>query len=300
MRKNAGILRAEARVELRGGGTERLLNACAEAGLPLRDIFYADGACLHATLRQSDLQRLEKTAALFQCEMSTLELRGGGVKRLRARSRLAVFAAVCAVLLALSSLFIWDFEVKGNERLSKGEILRALSDCGVSEGCFWPAADAERVRGEMLLRCGDLAWMTLNVRGSRATVLVLEREEKPELYDEGAAADIVAARAGVVRELNVRNGRTLVGRGELVEAGQTLVSGTMDSPTGQTRLVRAAGGVTAETWPERSIFLSPGARRKEHVNGLRLIVGLRWGKNRIDLVTNSRKELDEGDKIVKE
>ena len=300
MRKNAGILRAEARIELRGGGTERLLNACAEAGLPLRDISFSENSCLHATLRQSDLQRMEKTAALFQCEMRTLELWGGGVKRLRARSRLAAFAAVCAVLLALSSLFIWDFEVKGNERLSKGEILRALSDCGVSEGCFWPAADAERVRGEMLLRCGDLAWMTLNVRGSRATVLVLEREEKPKLYDEGAAADLVAARAGVVRELNVRNGRTLVGRGALVEAGQTLVSGTMDSPTGQTRLVRAAGGVTAETWPERSIFLSPGARRKERVNGLRLIVGLRWGKNRVDLLANSRKELDECDKIVKE
>ena len=172
MRKNAGILRAEARIELRGGGTERLLNACAEAGLPLRDISFSENSCLHATLRQSDLQRMEKTAALFQCEMRTLELWGGGVKRLRARSRLAAFAAVCAVLLALSSLFIWDFEVKGNERLSKGEILRALSDCGVSEGCFWPAADAERVRGEMLLRCGDLAWMTLNVRGSRATVLV--------------------------------------------------------------------------------------------------------------------------------
>ena len=300
MRKNAGILRAEARIELRGGGTERLLNACAEAGLPLRDISFSENSCLHATLRQSDLQRMEKTAALFQCEMRTLELWGGGVKRLRARSRLAAFAAVCALLLALSSLFIWDFEVKGNERLSKGEILRALSDCGVSEGCFWPAADAERVRGEMLLRCGDLAWMTLNVRGSRATVLVLEREEKPELYDEGAAADLVAARAGVVRELNVRNGRTLVGRGELVEAGQTLVSGTMDSPTGQTRSVRAEGKVTAETWPERGIYLSPGTRRKERKNGLRLIVGIRWGKNRIDLVTNSRKELDECDKIVKE
>ena len=38
MRKNAGILRAEARIELRGGGTERLLNACAEAGLPLRGL----------------------------------------------------------------------------------------------------------------------------------------------------------------------------------------------------------------------------------------------------------------------
>ena len=301
MRKNTGILRGEAYVELLGGGTDRLLNACAEAALPLWDVSFLNGACLRARLREHDIPRLEKIAALCQCEMRTLRLYGGGsAKRVRARARLAVFAAVCALLLAISSLFIWDIEVEGNERLSKGEILRALSDCGVSEGCFWPAADAERVRGEMLLRCGDLAWMTLNVRGSRATVLVLEREEKPEIYDEKAAADLVASRDGVVRGLNVKNGRALVGRGELVRAGQTLVSGEMDSPTGQSRLVRAEGGVTAETWPERSIVLSPGARQKERKNGLRLIVGIRWGKNRIDLVTNSRKELDECDKIMKE
>ena len=301
MRKNTGILRGEAYVELLGGGTDRLLNACAEAALPLWDVSFLNGACLRARLREHDIPRLEKIAALCQCEMRTLRLYGGGsAKRVRARARLAVFAAVCALLLAISSLFIWDIEVEGNERLSKGEILRALSDCGVSEGCFWPAADAERVRGEMLLRCGDLAWMTLNVRGSRATVLVLEREEKPEIYAEKAAADLVASRDGVVRGLNVKNGRALVGRGELVRAGQTLVSGEMDSPTGQSRLVRAEGGVTAETWPERSIVLSPETRQKERKNGLRLIVGIRWGKNRIDLVTNSRKELDECDKIVKE
>ena len=301
MRRTGGSLRGKARVELLGGGTDRLLNACAEAALPLWDVSFLNGACLRARLREHDIPRLEKIAALCQCEMRTLRLYGGGsAKRVRARARLAVFAAVCALLLAISSLFIWDIEVEGNERLSKGEILRALSDCGVSEGCFWPAADAERVRGEMLLRCGDLAWMTLNVRGSRATVLVLEREEKPEIYDEKAAADLVASRDGVVRGLNVKNGRALVGRGELVQAGQTLVSGEMDSPTGQSRLVRAEGGVTAETWPERSIVLSPGARQKERKNGLRLIVGIRWGKNRVDLVTNSRKELDECDKIVKE
>ncbi len=302
MRRTGGSLRGKARVELLGGGTDRLLNACAEAGVPLWDIGFHGAACLHAGLWERDLPRLEKIAALCQCEMKTLELRGGSgsIGRVRARSRLAVFAAVGAMLLALSSLFIWDIEVVGNERLSKGEILRALADCGVSEGCFWPTADAERVRSAMLLRCEKLAWMTLNVRGSRATVLVLEREEKPAIYDEHAAADLIASRGGVVRGLSVKNGRTLVGRGELVTAGQTLVSGAMDSPTGPARAVRAEGSVTAETWPERSIFLSPGARQKERKNGFRLIVGLRFGKNRFNLVTNSRKELDECDKIVKE
>ncbi len=302
MKNTLALMRGELRVELVGSGTDRLLNACAGAALPLWDIRFHDGAALNACLWEEDLPRLEKIAALCQCELRTLALRGGSksARLLRTRARLAVFAGICALLLALSSLFIWDIEVTGNEKLSKGEILRALSDCGVSEGCFWPTADAERVRSEMLLRCGDLAWMTLNVRGSRARVLVLERAEKPEIYNERAAADLVAARGGVVRELEVRNGRALVACGELVTEGQTLVSGRMDSPTAETRLVRASGSVTAETWPERTVFLAPGARLKERRNGFRLILGLRFGKNRLDLVTNSRKELDECDKIVKE
>ena len=301
MNRRAAHLRAGVRLELLGGGTERFLNACAEAGVPLWDIAFRDRASLCAIACQSDLPRLERIAALCQCELRTLEQWGGEpLKFVRSRSRLAVAASAFALLLALSSLFIWDIEVVGNKKLSKGEILRALSDCGVAEGCFWPTADAERVRSEMLFRCEDLAWMTLNVRGSRATVLVLEREEKPEIYDEGAAADLVAARGGVVRELSVKNGRALVARGELVTEGQILVSGTMDSAAGETRRVRAEGSVTAESWPERTVFLSPGTRQKERKNGFRLILGLRFGKKRIDLITNSRKELDECDKIVKE
>ena len=302
MKKTLFYLRGEVRAELLGSGAERLLNACGEAALPLWDLCFRDGAALSASLYERDLPRLEKIAALCGCELHTIARRGGTVSagRLRSRSRLAVFAAVCALILTASSLFIWDIEVVGNETLSKGKILRSLAECGVSEGCFWPAADAERVRSGMLLRCEDLAWMTLNVRGSRATVLVLERREKPEIYDEGAAADLVAARSGVVRELNVKNGSALVARGMLVTEGQTLVSGTMDSPTGESRRVRAEGGVTAETWPERTVFLSPGAREKERENGFRLILGLRFGKNRVNLVTNSRKELDECDKIMKE
>jgi similar to stage IV sporulation protein len=300
MRKNIKALNGLVCVELRGGEGERLLNACAEAALPLGNVSCEDSFSLRAWLPESELPRLEKIAALCRTETRIVTRKGGEARLVGARLRLCLFAAVCALLLTLSSLFIWDIEVEGNQKLSKSEILRLLADCGVSEGCFWPAADAERVRSAMLLRCEDLAWMTLNVRGSRATVLVLEREEKPKIYDERAAADLVAARDGVVRNLSVKNGRALVTVGELVTAGQTLVSGTMDSPTGESRRVRAEGSVTAETWPERTVFLSPGAREKERISGLRVILGLRFGKNRIDLVTNSRKELDECDRIVKE
>lgn len=302
MKKHARILRGEARAEVLGGGTDRLLNACASAGPRLWDVSYENGCTLRVSLYENDLPRLEKLASLCQCEIRGVELRGGsaGGRLVKRRAGLLFFAALCALALTISGLFIWEIDVVGNERVSKGEILRALADCGVSEGCFWPSADAEEVRSAMLLRCENLAWMTLNVRGSRATVLVLERKEKPEIYDEDAAAELVAARDGVVRTLSVRNGRSLVEPGEIVTKGQTLVTGVMESPAGGTRSVRAEGSVTADTWPERTIFLSPGARAKERVSGLHAGLGLKIGKRRIELVTNSRKELDECDKIVKE
>ena len=67
MRKTLRLFRGELRIRFRGGDPARFLNACAEAGLPLRDISFSENSCLHATLRQSDLQRLEKTAVLFSC-----------------------------------------------------------------------------------------------------------------------------------------------------------------------------------------------------------------------------------------
>ena len=71
-----------------------------------------------------------------------------------------------AVLLLLSSLFIWEINVEGNEKLTTGEILRALEECGVKTGTFWPGLDTDEIRCRMLLRLPELGWMTVNVHGS--------------------------------------------------------------------------------------------------------------------------------------
>lgn len=302
MKKQGKLFQGEIRVWVQGGDRERLLNACAEAGLELWNIQLEEDGELSFSIREDALERLEKIALLCMCELSRRTLKGGSAERRRllARSRLAVLFAAFALLLSVSSLFIWDIEITGNERLSKGEILRALRECGISEGCFWPRSDVEKLRSEMLLRLEDLAWMTLNVKGSKAQVLVLEREALPEIYDESAAADLVAAHDGVITDFSVKNGQTMIARGQIVTEGELLVSGTMESLTGAPRLVRAQGTVSADTWREKEIFLAPSARQKERKDGCFVILGLQMGKDRMNLLSKGRKELDECDKIVKE
>ena len=302
MKRHWPIWQGTVRAEIRGGEPERFLNACTEAGLVLRNIEYTAPQTLNISLPAEDRDRMERIAALCMCETAILSPVGGsgqGRRRLR-KERLLILAAVFALLLAISSLFIWDIEVVGNESLSKGEVLRALSESGITEGCFWPTTDVDAVRSRMLLREESLAWMTLNVRGSRATVAVLERREKPPIYAEDSAADLTARRGGVIGETSVKNGRALVVRGQVVAEGETLVSGRMESETGQTRLVRSEGEIIAETLHEQQIFLCPESYEKSPRHGVHLILGLQCGKNRINLGLKGRKELDGCDKIRKE
>ena len=159
------------------------------------------------------------------CELTSL--RRGGAAALRfLRRRRGCWRGCCwrcAGLMLLSSLFVWQIEVRGAERLSRGEILRALEDCGLAVGSFWPGLDTERLRSEMQLRCPGIGWMSVNVSGSRAVVLVVEREEKPLWIRDGAGG------AGCSREgscAGSRSSRAGGGAGgQVVTEGETLAAG---------------------------------------------------------------------------
>ena len=200
----------------------------------------------------------------------------------------------------ISSLFIWDFDVKGNKNLSSGEILRSLAECGVTEGTFWPGLPVDIIRSDIILKKPEIAWLTVNVSGSKATVLVEERAEKPEIYSESSAADIVASQSGVIRRLSVMNGKPLVSCGQTVMKGDVLVSGAMDSITGETRNVRALADVQAETWYERTAVCRLEEPIKTEKTKIARRFAIKLGKSRINFYFDSGKDIDGCDKITKE
>jgi similar to stage IV sporulation protein len=179
-------------------------------------------------------------------------------------------------------------------------VLRALEECGVQEGTWWPGLSTDAVRSGMLLRLPELAWMTVNVSGSLARVTIVERMERPEIYQEADAADIVAAQAGIVSDMTVLNGHPLVSRGSAVLPGETLVTGAMDSLSHPTRYVRAAAEVYADTWYEWTAVEPLPATAEVQARKRYQRFALQYGKKRCILFGRSRKALDGYDKIVHE
>jgi len=295
-------IRGIVRVEICGAFPESLLNACAMQAVALWDLESADPYTLRATLEEKQLPLLEAAAGHAMCGVTVLSRRGGSgnLRFLRRRKWLLLAAALTLCLLLFSSLFIWEIRVQGCERLTEGEVLRTLKDCGVERGSFWPSLSADLVRSEMLSRRPELAWMTVNVNGSRATVLVVEREEKPEIYLEAEAADIIAGKTGVITGMSVRNGRPLVSVGQTVAEGETLVSAKMESIANPPRYVHAAATVTADTWYELTAVCPLDARQKGEAKRSRSRFAVKIGQMRVNFYPGGKKTLDGYDKIVHE
>ncbi len=244
-------LRGTAKVELLGAEPERLLERCRREGLRLEKIRSPEPCVLRLELRQEELPRLRRTAEGCGFTIKVMELRGGreSARRLGRRWVLLLGLFLAAALLGLSQLFVWQIRVQGCEELSQGQVLRALADCGVEPGSFGPGIRQEELRSRMLEKLPELEWMTVNVSGSRATVLVRERREIPELR-RTEPAEIRAARSGIIQSVTVWEGRALVEPGDAVLEGELLVSGRLESLSRPAREVRAAAEIRAETWRE--------------------------------------------------
>lgn len=302
MERLSDRVRGSAELEVFGAFPAAVLNAAAAQGIKLWGIESLDENTIRLHVDEGQLDALHRASRRAGCEVKILKSSGGreGFRRILRRPALLAGLAAAVLLLFGSSLFVWDVEVRGTRHLSRGAVLRALEDCGFGVGSFWPGVDTDLLRSRVMVRLPEIGWMAVNVSGSRAVVAVVEREPKPEMYDAAAAVDLVAARDGLVRRVNVLAGSPQTACGEIVTAGRTLISGHTSSLNGEERYVRARGSVMAETWYEISAVCPKTEALKTPAGLSRSRFALVFGKRRLNLYIGSGKTIDGCDKIVSE
>lgn len=301
MRKLYDLVRGVAELEVSGAQPERILNYCAENGIefwnasPCRD--FSITFCVHASDADSLLAQSGKNGIAVKLITET-----GGRKLKRNAKRRAVFLfafVFCVSLAAVSSLFLWKIEISGNDKLSDAEILRKLSECGVDYGAYWPALSSDEIRSRIVSEMPEIAWLSLNVRSSKAEIIVHERIDKPDIVNEKAPCDIIASKSGVIRKMSVLEGESAAIVGNAVAKGDVLVRGLMSSETGDERYVHSMAQVIADTWYEISAQTPLLEERKIEKSGRNTAFSLVIGKKRINFFSDSRNKYDSCDKINK-
>ena len=264
MQKLFNRLRGSVTAEVEGPFLERWFNICAAAGLGLWDVqLVEEGRKARVTFSHWRWKEAEELAAKAMCTLAPAGEAGlpSFLRRFRFRYGMIAGAALFVLLLTLFSRLIMVIEVEGNETVSDSAILAELQNHGFGVGSYGPGVDVRDLANEMLLDMEELSFLTVDITGIRARVIVRETEPVPEIEDDTKYADIAAATDGFVVDMNVIAGRPAVEEGQAVLKGDVLISSLLfnerSDGSGEifsTQQVRAKGQVWAVT--ERTLAAS--------------------------------------------
>lgn len=259
------FLRGTAEIEVTGAADALCLNRWTAANLPFWDLHTQSELVFRCRVYESTLPTVRREAARAWCDVRVLRRRGLPplLRSLRARPVLTAGLLLAVLLAYCLQSFVWFVRVEGNRRVGAEEILRALSEEGVSFGAWGPDLNSEDLKNRMLNRIPALSWLAVNREGGLVTVLVSEREREEPPLETAGVTHIVAARPGIIREISVINGFTDKKPGDAVLTGDILISGIAEWTT-HVQATRAMGEVYADTLRVSSLVCPASAWKKSY------------------------------------
>lgn len=185
-------------------------------------------------VRERDLPRLKALLFAKGIEYSVSEMRGmrGWIKSLRYRLATVIALAVAVLLNIFLSSLIWDVRISGNEVVSDERIATAIRDAGLGIGSIWLGSDISDVEAGALDVLDEVSWISINRRGTVLYVEVMEREGISVPQPSVGYANVIASRDCVIEEITVKRGVATVKAGDVVKAGQLLISGVIPDELG--------------------------------------------------------------------
>ena len=254
-------------------------------------------------LHRRDKSRfLSYTRGRMRFDLSDLLGLRGVMIRCSKRYGLLLALVTSLVFFVFSSGLVWDIRVSGNDRLTDYEIENALDDLGFGVGSRWSRLDKNAIENELLRSNPDIAWISVNRRGTVAYVEVIESENIGLEEDDGYPfSNVIADRDGVIEEITVHSGVAVVNVGDVVHKGEVLISGVIENESGVT-FTRARGTIRASSVvdvvaeaPQEAIEKTVKARKLAELRiilfnfSINIFKNYRNCENSCDIIKENRK-----------
>lgn len=255
--KILNILKGYVVILVEGFFLERFINICTRRGIHLWNVRRIDNTKMRANISIQAFKMLPPIAKKSRCTVQIFSRKGAPffVYKHRKRKAFAVGIIISAILIYSMTLFIWTVDIQGNEKMTVDQITSALQNAGLKTGMWKNNIDTQYIQNVIMTAEPDIAWIGININGTKAEVEVKERAPKPYIVPKNEPCSIVATMGGVIETINTKDGHQLVKKGDVVREGQLLVSGALDSKIEGIRYVHSEAEVLARTWHEKTVDL---------------------------------------------
>lgn len=228
---------------------ERFLNLALNENINLWNVKKTEDMNIIACANIFEYKKLVAIAKKTGCKIN-IEKKVGVpffIIKHKKRKTFLTFAILIAVMIYVYGLFIWQIDITGDFTFSIEDIKEELFLENVKVGTLKKNLDISKIKNNIYMRRHDIAWIGINLKGTKATVEVVEANLKKEDEFKNIPCNIVSTKNGIVSKINALEGTPVVAEGDIVNSGDILIKGVMSSELAGDRLVNAKGSVTLKT-----------------------------------------------------
>ena len=214
-------------IKVSGFAPERVVNLCGNRGIFLWDILVKENVYyMHMRVRDffqiAPLVRKTKTKVVLLKRIGLPFLLPEIYKR-----KIFMFGFIVTVFLwHCSSFFVWKINIQGNSAITTEDILRTLSEVGISVGDRYDRIDYEELEKYLRKKYDTIIWISMKQNGTIIDISLKENQIVPLVENKNEnPCNIVASEDGIIHSMVVRKGVPNVSIGAEVKKGDVLVRG---------------------------------------------------------------------------
>lgn len=237
-------------IKIEGFYIERFINICKSKNILLWNMKREKSSILYANIGINDFKIIKSIAKTSGCNIKLNKKMGLPFifNRYKKRKMFFILLLFVLVVLLISSNYIWNIEVIGDNTIDKNEIIKELKNKGLSVGMAKNKIDVKSVINDLRMERKDIAWIGIDIKGTNAIVEIVETEKKPEIVKSDEYCNIISEKSGVITKINVSNGTAKVKVGDIVKKGDILVEGKLEGKYTDPIYVHATAEIEIKTW----------------------------------------------------
>lgn len=215
-------------VTIEGINTEKFLNTLIRNKLNVYDVKRISNTKIELKVDRKSMRTFKNIYRGSKFEVKIKQKTGLPflARRIYRYKGMWMCAIISLFLLMSTSLFVTDVYIQAPEGIDKVLVRKELEKAGVKPGVYKKSIDRKEIRDKIMGEFNDIAYVSINVKGTNIFVTVTKKDESLEEKKETNYCNIIAKKNGIIEKVIPRSGKQVANVGDIVRKGDVLVSGS--------------------------------------------------------------------------
>lgn len=214
-------------ITVEGIGVERFLNHLIRNGIKVYNVNKISNTKIEFCVDRQDMKNFKEVYRGSSYEIKVKQKTGIPfiLKRIYKHKGMWICAILSLFLLMLTSQFVTDIYIQVPEGIKKEEIRKELYEAGLKPGVYKKSIDRKELRDHIMLTFDQVAYMSINVKGTNIFVTVTKKSETLKTEEQSNYCNIIARKNGIIEKVIPRSGNAVKNTGDIVQKGEVLING---------------------------------------------------------------------------